>query len=422
MYKSLIIVNTIVALLMCTMPITAQTIRLNNPSFEDEPASSTTPEGWVDCGMDGETPPDIQPDNTFRVFKKAHQGNTYLGLVTRDSDTWEAVGQSLEIPLIGRNCYDFSVHLARSESYLSRRKADTMQIQFTQPIRLRIWGGNYYCEKGELLAETDAVEHTNWKKYSFKLKPLRDDYNFIVLEAFYMTPALVGYNGNLLLDNCSAITIATCKDDEPLIAIIDEPAEDRKNINIPPKENRKRKKPEQFQKITKKEVSKTKKETPKEKTNNQLALATPTPSPAEKEEEKIEPPKTNILPELKDKDFIKEGQIIQVNSLQFPADSTILTESSYQVLEEVYYFLKQNKGVVIEIGGHTNDRPMEKYSYQLSTARAQTVAGYLIQKGISESRISAKGYGKTQPIASNKTWAGRNKNQRVEIKIMSTGK
>jgi len=99
-----------------------------------------------------------------------------------------------------------------------------------------------------------------------------------------------------------------------------------------------------------------------------------------------------------------------------------LTESSYLVLEEVYYFLKQNKGVVIEIGGHTNDRPLEDYSYKLSTARAETVANYLIEKGISESRISAKGYGKTQPIASNKTWAGRNRNQRVEIKITSTGK
>lgn len=426
MYKSLIIVNTIVALFMCTIQTTAQTIRLDNPSFEDEPASNTTPKGWFDCGKPGETPPDTQPHSTFKVSKKAQQGNTYLGMVARDTDTWEAVAQLLEMPLSADECYDFSIHLARSESYLSHRKTDAVQIQFTQPIRLRIWGGNNYCDKSELLAETDIIEHTNWKKYKFKLKPLREC-NFIMLEAFYMTPTLVAYNGNILMDNCSSITLAVCKDDEPLIAIIDAVQHDR---YAPPKPNKKEKndRSEQPKKITKKEITKTKPTPTKVKGDNPVVITPPTttkpPASVKIEEPKVEkPPSTNILPELKDKDFIKEGRIIQVNSLQFPADSsTVLTESSYFVLEEVYYFLKQNKGVIIEIGGHTNDRPLEEYSYKLSTDRAETVARYLIEKGISESRISAKGYGKTQPITSNKTWAGRNRNQRVEIKITSTGK
>jgi len=269
MYKSLIIVNTIVALFMCTIQTTAQTIRLDNPSFEDEPASNTTPKGWFDCGKPGETPPDTQPHETFKVSKKAQQGNTYLGMVARDTDTWEAVAQLLEMPLSADECYDFSIHLARSESYLSHRKTDAVQIQFTQPIRLRIWGGNNYCDKSELLAETDVIEHTDWKKYSFKLKPFREC-NFIMLEAFYMTPTLVAYNGNILMDNCSPITLAVCKDDEPLIAIADATAQDR-YVNIPPKPNEKRERPEQPKKTAKKEVPKTKKETPKTKENNPLA-------------------------------------------------------------------------------------------------------------------------------------------------------
>jgi len=291
MYKSLIIVSTIVALLICAMQTTAQIIRLDNPSFEGIPAASTTPEGWYDCGEPGETPPDTQPNRTFKVFKKAQQGNTYIGLVTRDTDTWEAVGQGLEMPLVRGECYDFSVHLACSESYLSRRKVDTAQTQFTQPICLRIWASNNRCGRSEPLAETNAIEHTDWKEYNFKLKPLGNDYNFIVLEAFYVTPVLFGYNGNILMDNCSPITLAVCKDDEPLIAIADETAEDR-NINIPPKPDEKRKKPERPKKTAKKDPPKTKKVTPKAKQNDPIAVNPPPlpPPPVKKKEPKVEKP------------------------------------------------------------------------------------------------------------------------------------
>ncbi len=330
---------------------------------------------------------------------------------------------------MGGDCYDFSVHLARSESYLSRRRTDTIQTQFTQPIRLRIWGGNNYCDKREMLAETDVVEHTSWKKYDFKLKPLRE-YNFIMLEAFYMTPTLVAYNGNILIDNCSPITLAICKDEEPLIAIQEPVQEDRK-IEVPPsprdKPDRrdrqdKRERDRKSDTNAKKEKNKTDNEKSNAKQSEPIAVTPPPPPPPPpvKKEPTIEEPKTNLMPELKDKDFIKAGQTFQTK-IRFPADSTVLTESSFEVLEEVFYFLTKNKDVSIEIGGHTNDIPKDEYCQWLSTERAENVANYLVQKGIPEERISAKGYGKTQPIASNKTQAGRNKNQRVEIKITSTG-
>jgi len=417
MYKSLIIVSATIALLLNVTWTEAQDIQLNNPSFEGVPAASTIPEGWRDCGKPGETPPDTQPNKTFRVFKKAQKGNTYLGLVTRDTDTWEAVGQLLETPIAGGECYDFSIYLARSDSYLSRRKTDTVQTQFTQPICFRIWGGNNYCDKREMLGETGAIDHTAWKKYDFKLKPRRE-YNFITLEAFYVTPTLMAYNGNLLLDHCSSITLASCNDDEPIIAKVDNTEPDR-NVNIPPRPRKDPKKPKAPKKDTKDDTSNSTAQTPKE--DDPVALP-PSVVEVPKEEPEEEAPKTNFLPELKDKNFIEEGKILQVNSLRFPADSIVLTESSYEVLEEVYYFLRQNKKVVIEIGGHTNNIPDDEYCNKLSTARAKAVAIHLIQKGISEERISAKGYGKTRPIASNKTYAGRNKNQRVELKIISTGK
>jgi outer membrane protein OmpA-like peptidoglycan-associated protein len=89
------------------------------------------------------------------------------------------------------------------------------------------------------------------------------------------------------------------------------------------------------------------------------------------------------------------------------------------VLEEIYTFLKDNNKVIIEIGGHTNSLPEDEYCDRLSTSRAKNIAQHLYGKGIPESQIAYKGYGKRQPIATNQTVEGRRRNQRVEIKIVS---
>jgi len=115
---------------------------------------------------------------------------------------------------------------------------------------------------------------------------------------------------------------------------------------------------------------------------------------------------------------INEGQKIQMEALQFEADSTNLNPELYPVLNEVYDFLKENQNVVIEIGGHTNDLPPPDYCDRISTARAKSAAEYLIKRGIPAVRVKYKGYGKRQPIASNDTPEGRRKNQRVEIKVL----
>ena len=73
---------------------------------------------------------------------------------------------------------------------------------------------------------------------------------------------------------------------------------------------------------------------------------------------------------------------------------------------------------MIEVGGHTNGIPPHEFCDKLSTARAKSVAQYLVDKGIPASRITYRGYGKRNPIASNATPEGREKNQRVEINIV----
>lgn len=460
MYKSLIILSATISLLAFSTPTKAQNIELNNPSFEGVPAASIPPDGWRDCGQPGETPVDTQPNGTFRVYTPAKEGETYLGMVTRDTDTWESVGQMLETPLEGGICYDFSLFLARSESYLSRRKNESGQtndehVQFTQPIRLRIWGGNNYCDKKELLEETKTIEHTRWKEYQFKLKPVRE-YHFIMLEAFYMTPTLVAYNGNILVDDCSTI-IATSCNDKPLIAqnntrtVNESPRKKNKKKNkskTPPKPEKKdevvdTKKKEKEAEVAKKITPKTEpkeepvvENLPEEKPEiKEEPITTPQDIPEEKEEEKEEPVVEEIAPkpvekaepqspitmsELDEVD-LAEGQIIRVDRLNFPANSSQLATSSFEVIDAVYDFLKRNQFIIIEIGGHTNGIPSHDYCNKLSKERAQSVAQYLIEKGIESERITAEGYGKTQPIADNDTSAGRKRNQRVEIKIISVG-
>lgn len=132
----------------------------------------------------------------------------------------------------------------------------------------------------------------------------------------------------------------------------------------------------------------------------------------------INVPKEKFIPEL-DMETIEVGQTLQINELYFEADSTYIMNQSFDVLNEVYEFLSQNPSVVIEIGGHTNNIPPKEYCYKLSTERAETVANFLIKKGIQQNRILYKGYGKDNPIADNSTLAGRKLNQRVEIKILS---
>lgn len=132
----------------------------------------------------------------------------------------------------------------------------------------------------------------------------------------------------------------------------------------------------------------------------------------------VETLKQKSLPDL-DIAKLEVGQVLRINDLYFQADSSLITDESYSVLNEIYEFMSDNPKVKIEIGGHTNGIPPHEYCDRLSSSRAVNVGAYLKDKGIQEDRIVAKGYGKREPIASNNSLAGRKKNQRVEIKILS---
>ena len=80
-----------------------------------------------------------------------------------------------------------------------------------------------------------------------------------------------------------------------------------------------------------------------------------------------------------------------------------------------------NLEVVIAIG-HTDSIGSDAYNQKLSVRRAESVKAYLVSKGIEPNRVYTEGKGEKQPVASNKTKDGRQKNRRVEIEIIGTRK
>ncbi len=380
------------------------TIQLGNPSFEDTPKNSEQPRGWYDCGFAGETAPDVQP-GSFKVMIDAYEGNTYLGMVVRDNETWEAVAQRLSTPFVPGQCYTFHIRLAHSTNYFSKSRTTLEDEFFTQPAKLRIWGGNGWCDKRQLLGESDLINHTNWQDYDFKFKPKRA-YKYILFEAFYKTPSLFPYNGNILVDDSSDIVPIDCDEPVPVRTPEDEPPI---AINIPEPD------PEPVD--------------PKPNSTPDPIPVDPTPDPEPvdpkpdivkvdpKPPVKVAPPK--IMKELEDVAKLSEGQTIKIDNLNFDADKFNIKNEMHEVLDEVYNFLVQNPKVNVEIGGHTNGKPDKEYCDWLSFERARAVTDYLKKKGIKNDRIQSKGYGKNKPIADNETAAGRRKNQRVEIKILS---
>lgn len=358
-------------------------IYLANPSFEDIPRCCEAPSGWINCGSPSETPPDVQP-GFFDVGKPASHGNTYVGMVVRDNETWEAIGQRLSRPLEVNQCYDFSLDLCRSEFYTSMSRKTNERADYLTPVVVRIWGGNNACQPEELLDQTPIVTHPRWIPFTFKLRPKKASYTYIMIEAYYRTPILFPYNGNVLIDNASPIKQVFCNPE--------------KMPDTPPQPTAPATTEKRKPAPTSDTAAATKKE-PKE---------APSPRPVE--------PETSSI----DRSKIRKGMVLRLEKIHFDANQYAIKEECLPALEDLFKFLRNNPDVTVEVRGHTNNRVTnEALANQLSTMRAKSVADWLIDKGIASARVQYKGYGWTQPLEPNTTPEGRQKNQRVEIKILS---
>jgi OOP family OmpA-OmpF porin len=106
----------------------------------------------------------------------------------------------------------------------------------------------------------------------------------------------------------------------------------------------------------------------------------------------------------------------------FDFDKAVLKNEGKSKLDDLATKVKAiNLEVVIAIG-HTDSIGSDAYNQKLSVRRAESVKAYLVSKGVEPNRIYTEGKGEKQPVASNKTADGRQKNRRVEIEVIGTRK
>jgi outer membrane protein OmpA-like peptidoglycan-associated protein/tetratricopeptide (TPR) repeat protein len=128
--------------------------------------------------------------------------------------------------------------------------------------------------------------------------------------------------------------------------------------------------------------------------------------------------------DLVNKDFLLQGielgAKVVMKNIFFETGKNTMKQESFQQLNNVIEFMKDNNTLKLEISGHTDNVGSLSANVKLSENRAKSVVDYMIKGGIDKSRLTYKGYGPNQPVAKNNTEAGKAKNRRVEFKI--TGK
>lgn len=128
------------------------------------------------------------------------------------------------------------------------------------------------------------------------------------------------------------------------------------------------------------------------------------------------PVSNNGCPEI----AVAEQEVLNTafNNLEFETGKSIIKSSSFTSLDELAKLLAKKPDFKLLIEGHTDNVGNDNSNMSLSQNRALAVQKFLVDKGISTSRITSKWYGETKPIAPNDTELGRQKNRRVEMKVV----
>jgi len=136
-------------------------------------------------------------------------------------------------------------------------------------------------------------------------------------------------------------------------------------------------------------------------------------------EDKIYIEKNKNISEVNiDLQFDLYESIFEINNLNFDSGKYEIQKKYFNVLENLILLLNEQNKINIEIAGHTDSIGDNKTNQILSENRAISVKKFLVKNSISPNRIFCVGYGEKQPIESNKTEKGREKNRRIEIRIL----
>jgi iron complex outermembrane receptor protein len=120
-----------------------------------------------------------------------------------------------------------------------------------------------------------------------------------------------------------------------------------------------------------------------------------------------------------DLDGCEVEAVISLEGVHFDFDKATLRPDAIAILDKAVGLLKSQERVVVEVAGHTDSVGSEEYNQGLSERRAISVKDYLESQGITATRLTARGYGEAQPVASNDTDEGRALNRRVELIVLS---
>ena len=126
----------------------------------------------------------------------------------------------------------------------------------------------------------------------------------------------------------------------------------------------------------------------------------------------------NIISANIDLQFDLYESIFEIKNLNFKTAKYNIEEKYFQELDNLKSLLVNENEIRIEIAGHTDNNGSELANQLLSENRAKSVKSYLVKNGIDKLRINCVGYGEKQPIANNNSKQGREKNRRIEIRIL----
>jgi outer membrane protein OmpA-like peptidoglycan-associated protein len=137
--------------------------------------------------------------------------------------------------------------------------------------------------------------------------------------------------------------------------------------------------------------------------------------------ERFDVPDASTYQEIK-KDIelkpIEKGAKVVLNNIFFETGKATLSPQSRVELEKAIDLMKVNPTMIIEVGGHTDNVGDDAFNMKLSHDRAKTVRDYLVTGGIASTRVQSKGYGETNPVATNDNEEGRKANRRTEFVIL----
>lgn len=127
----------------------------------------------------------------------------------------------------------------------------------------------------------------------------------------------------------------------------------------------------------------------------------------------LKPEAVNVYDYLIEK--LEPGTVIQLVNIQFEFNSAALTADSEEGIAMLTAFLESHPEIHVELAGHTDNIGFETYNLKLSKERAEVVRRALVEKGIDEGRLTAQGYGSTQPVVPNDSDQHRAMNRRTEM-------